>query len=574
MPLDALTIRALAAELAPQLEGAKVDKVQQPERDLILLSLRTKSGNRKLLLSAGVGRARMHFTEESFENPAEPPMFCMLLRKHLQGARIESLTQPDNERLLRLELESRDELGDSARKSLVLEMIGRSSNLILVGPDGRIIDCLRRMDFAGDELRRLLPGMIYRLPPKQDKRSIFDIDAECFRSDAAAADPDVPVERWLLDRFSGLSPLLCRELGFRCRDDYGQLPEETVRLLARSESDARPTVLLEDGVPKDFSFTEILQYGPKMENSRMDSFSELLDFFYAQKERMERRRRRGHELLRSVRTARDRVQRKLALQKEELRRTESRDEVRKTAELLTANLYRLKKGDRELVCEDYYREGCPEVRIPLDPLKTPQQNAAALFKDYTKRRAAAEHLTVLIAQGEAQLDYLNSVLDTVERAETEKDLIELRRELTETGYLKKQGRAKAEKLRPQAPLRYVSDDGYEILVGRNNIQNDELTTKTARRTDLWLHTQKVHGSHVIVRCEGGEPPARTLEQAASLAVWHSQAREGGKTPVDYTMVRNVRKPSGALPGKVIYTEYRTLSTVADPALAERLLQKK
>lgn len=574
MPLDALTIRALAAELAPQLEGAKVDKVQQPERDLVLLSLRTKSGNRKLLLSAGVGRARMHFTEESFENPAEPPMFCMLLRKHLQGARIESLTQPDNERLLKLELESRDELGDSARKSLILEMIGRSSNLILVGPDGRIIDCLRRMDFAGDELRRLLPGMIYRLPPKQDKRSIFDIDAECFRAEGAAADPDVPVERWLLDRFSGLSPLLCRELGFRCRDDYGLLPEETERLLARSESDARPTVLLEDGVPKDFSFTEILQYGPKMENRRMDSFSELLDFFYAQKERLERRRRRGHELLRSVRTARDRVQRKLALQKEELRRTESRDEVRKTAELLTAYLYRLKKGDRELVCEDYYREGCPEVRIPLDPLKTPQQNAAALFKDYTKRRAAAEHLTILIAQGEAQLDYLNSVLDTVERAETEKDLIELRRELTETGYLKKQGRAKAEKLRPQAPLRYVSDDGYEILVGRNNIQNDELTTKTARRTDLWLHTQKVHGSHVIVRCEGGEPPARTLEQAASLAVWHSQAREGGKTPVDYTMVRNVRKPSGALPGKVIYTEYRTLSAVADPALAERLLQKK
>lgn len=574
MPLDALTIRALCAELAPQLEGAKIDKVQQPERDLILLSLRTKGGNRKLLLSAGVGRARMHFTEESFENPAEPPMFCMLLRKHLQGARIESLTQPDNERMLLLELESRDEMGDSARKSLVLEMIGRSSNLILVGPDGRIVDCLRRMDFAGDELRRLLPGMIYRLPPKQDKRSIFDADTESFYDAAVRTDPYDLVEYWLLEHYSGLSPLLCRELGFRCGDDFDLLPEETARLLARSESDARPTVLLEDGVPKDFSFTEILQYGPKMENRRMDSFSGLLDFFYAQKERLESRRRRGHELLRSVRTARDRVQRKLAVQKEELRRTESRDEVRKTAELLTANLYRLKKGDRELVCEDYYQEGCPEVCIPLDPLKTPQQNAAALFKDYTKRRAAAEHLTVLIAQGESQLDYLNSVLDTVERAETEKDLIELRRELTETGYLKKQGRAKAEKLRPQAPLRYVSDDGYEILVGRNNLQNDELTTKTARRTDLWLHTQKVHGSHVIVRCEGGEPPARTLEQAASLAVWHSQAREGGKTPVDYTMVRNVRKPSGALPGKVIYTEYRTLSAVADPALAERLLQKK
>ncbi len=575
MPLDALTIQALAAELAPQLEGAKIDKVQQPERDLILLSLRTRNGNRKLLLSAGVGSARLHFTRESIENPAEPPMFCMLLRKHLQGARIESLTQPDHERLLRLELESRDELGDSARKTLILELIGRSSNLILVGQDGRIIDCLRRMDYAGDELRRLQPGMIYRLPPRQDKRSIFDTDAETLRAMIRQADRSLPLDKWLLSQLAGLSPLLCRELALRCHDDYDLLPEELEQLLqSAEEGNARPTMLLEDGVPKDFSFTEIRQYGSRMENRSAESFSELLDSFYAQRERLERRRRRGHDLLRSVRTARDRVHRKLAARQEEFRRTESRDEVRKNAELLTANLYRLKKGDRELVCEDYYQESCPTVRIPLDPLKTPQQNAAAMFKEYNKLRAAAGHLSVLIAEGEAQLDYLNSVLDTVERAETEKDLIELRRELTETGYLKKQGKSKNDRLRPQAPLSYRSDDGFEILVGRNNLQNDELTTKIARRTDYWLHTQKVHGSHVIIRCEGAEPPERTLQQAASLAVYHSQGREGGKTTVDYTMVRCVKKPTGALPGKVIYTDYRSLTAVADPSLAERLIQKK
>ena len=575
MPLDALTIQALAAELAPQLEGAKIDKVQQPERDLILLSLRTKNGNRKLLLSAGVGSARLHFTHESIENPAEPPMFCMLLRKHLQGARIESLTQPEHERMLILDLESRDELGDSARKRLVLEMIGRSSNLILVGPDGRIIDCLRRMDYAGDELRRLQPGMIYRLPPRQDKRSVFDTDAETLGAMIRQADRSLPLDKWLLSQLAGLSPLLCRELALRCHDDYDRLTEELERLLqSAEEGSARPTMLLEDGVPKDFSFTEIRQYGSRMENRFAESFSGLLDSFYAQRERLERRRRRGHDLLRSVRTARDRVQRKLAARQEEFRRTESRDEVRKSAELLTANLYRLKKGDRELVCEDYYQESCPTVRIPLDPMKTPQQNAAAMFREYNKLRAAAGHLNVLIAEGEAQLDYLNSVLDTVERAETEKDLIELRRELTETGYLKKQGKPKNEKLRPQAPLSYRSDDGFEILVGRNNLQNDELTTKIARRTDYWLHTQKVHGSHVIIRCEGAEPPERTLQQAASLAVYHSQGREGGKTTVDYTMVRCVKKPSGALPGKVIYTDYRSLTAVADPSLAERLLRKQ
>ena len=575
MPLDAICLSALNAELAPGLEGAKIEKVQQPERDLLLLSVRGKNGNSKLLIAAGTGNARVHLTRESFENPAEPPMFCMLLRKHLTGARILSVTQPEHERMLKLELEARDELGDLAGKSLMIEMIGRSSNVILVGADGIIIDCLRRMDFAGDELRRLLPGMIYRMPPRQDKKSIFELREDEIDSLVRDADRSIPPDRWLLGRFSGLSPLICRELAFACEDDYDRLPDALRGLLKRvSESDFTPTMLLENGAPKDFSFMPLWQYGEAMETRRYDSFCELLDAFYSQRERLERQRRRSHDLLRKVRTARDRLQRKLSLQREEFRRTETRDEVRRTADLLTANLYRLKKGDRELRCEDFYQEDCPEVTIPLDVLKTPQQNAAALYKEYNKRKAAAEHLTVLIAQGEQQLDYLESVLDQIERAASEKDLSDLRRELIETGWLKKQKKGKPEKLKPQGPLLYRSDDGLEILVGRNNLQNDELTTKTARRTDYWLHTQKVHGSHVIIRCEDEEPPERTLLQAASLAVYHSQGREGGKTPVDYTMLRFVRKPSGALPGKVIYTEYRTLLAEADEALAERLRQKK
>ena len=572
MPLDALTLRALTAELAPALEGARIDKVQQPERELILLSVRGKNGAGKLLLSAGAGTARVHFTSLSMENPAEPPMFCMLLRKHLVGGRILSLTQPEGERMLRLTLESRDELGDSARKELIVEMIGRSSNLVLVGSDGRIVDCLRRMDYAGDELRCLQPGMIYRLPPKQEKLSVFDADKERRDRLIAQADPSAPLDSWLLSHLSGLSPLLCRELAYRCGGDRDKLPGEIDALLRELDA-PHPMLLLQDGVLKDFSFTGIRQYGAGMENRCEKSFSALLDTFYAQREREQSRRRRSHDLLRSVRTARDRLERKLAAQREELARTEKRDEIKKQAELLTANLYRLKKGDAELVCEDFFREGCPEVRIPLDPLKSPQQNAAALFRDYRKRRAAAEHLSVLIGRGEDQLDYLNSVLDGVERAESEKDLIDLRRELTETGFLKKQSRAKTAKLKPQPPIRYRSDDGLEILVGRNNLQNDELTTKLARRTDYWLHTQKLHGSHVIVRCEGCEPPERTLLQAAVLAVCHSEGRGGGKTSVDLTMVKNVRKPSGSLPGKVLYTDYRTIVAESDPALEQRLLIK-
>ena len=573
MPLDAICLEALARELRPALEGAKIDKVQQPERDMLLLSLRGAQGNQRLLIAAGTGNARVHLTRASFENPAEPPMFCMLLRKHLLGARILSLIQPERERMLILELDSRDELGDPARKRLVVEMIGRSSNVILVGPDGRILDCMRRVDFAGDALRRLLPGMLYRLPPRQDKAAFLDTPSAERRAMAEAADRTVPADKWLLDRFAGLSPLLCRELSFRCGGDYELLPlqmdalEETVRA-----GDFSPTLLLRDGKPLDFSFLPIRQYGEAVQTETAASFSELLDAFHTRRDKAEQQRRRGHELTRTVKTARDRLARKLAGQREELKRTEGREEIRKQAELITANLYRLKKGARSLVCEDYYTEGGPELTIPLDPLKTPQQNAAALYKEYNKLKAAEQHLTVLIAEGERQLDYLESVLDELGRAESEKDLADLRRELGETGWLRAQRTGRPERAKAQAPLRFLSDEGFEILVGRSNLQNDELTIRLARRTDYWLHTQKLHGSHVIVRCDGLEPPETTLRQAASLAAYYSQGRGAGKVPVDCTMVRFVRKPAGALPGKVLYTDYRTLFAESDEALVERLKQ--
>ena len=571
MPLDAITITALRRELWEKLKGAKIDKVQQPERDMLVLSLRGKTGNFRLLLAAGAGNARVHITRESMENPAEPPMFCMLLRKHLVGARIAALEQPDHERMLVFHLDTRDEMGDLSLKQLVVEMIGRSSNIILLGSDGRIMDCMRRMDFAGDSLRRLLPGMIYRLPPKQDKTDFFSSDADLRRQLTDRADRTVPPEKWLLDSFSGLSPLVCRELSYRCGGSYDTLPQQLDALQdAVAAGEFTPWLISEDGKPRDFSFMPIRQYGEAVKGESFESFSQLLDAFYARRDRAERQRRRSHELSRSVKTLRDRLARKLAGQREELRRTEGREEIRKNAELITANMYRLKKGDRELLCEDYYEPDCPTVKIPLDALKTPQQNAAAMYKEYNKLKAAEEHLTVLIAQGEKQMDYLNSVLEELSRAETEKDVSDIRRELVETGYIKKQKGAKPEKIKAQAPMRFVSDDGLEILIGRSNTQNDELTTKTARRTDYWLHTQKVHGSHVIIRCDGLEPPERSIEQAASLAAYYSQGRDGGKVPVDYTMVRFVRKPSGALPGMVIYTDYKTILAQADEALVLRL----
>ena len=571
MPLDAVTVSALAKELSERLEGGRIDKVQQPERDMLLLSLRAKGENLRLVIAAGTGNARAGITRGSFENPAEPPMFCMLMRKHLVGARILSVTQPEYERLLIFTLDTHDELGVQSEKKLAVELIGRSANAVLIGADGRIIDCMRRMDFAGDALRRMLPGMIYRLPPKQEKPVFFALDPEQRRALIASADKTVPVDKWLMDSFSALSPLICRELAYRCNNDYVNLPDACDALCeAVAAGELAPWLISIDGKPKDFSFMAISQYGPAAQLERYDSFSEMLDAFYTRRDRAEQQRRRSHDLTKTVRTLRDRQQRKLAAQHEELRRTEGREDIRHQAELVTANIYRLRRGDRSLECEDYYDPACPVVHIELDPLKTPQQNAAALYKEYNKLKAAEQHLTVLTREGERQLDYLNSVLDELERAETDRDLSDIRRELTETGYIRARKGGKAERVKPQPPMKFVSDDGLEILAGRSNAQNDELTLKLARRTDYWLHTQRVHGSHVIIRCEGEEPPPRTLEQAAGIAAYYSQARGAGKVQVDYTMVRNVRKPSGALPGKVIYTDHKTMLAESDGALAERL----
>ena len=571
MPLDAICLSGLTKELQAVLPGAKIDKVQQPERDMILLSLRTKNGNCRLLIAAGTGNARVHLSRASFENPAEPPMFCMLLRKHLAGARIAAVTQPVHERMLVLELETYDDLGFAARKKLIVEMMGRSSNLVLVDSDGRILDCMRRMDFGGDAQRSLLPGMIYRMPPAQSKPNLFACTGEERRARVLSADPDCPMEKWLLESFAGISPLICRELAFRCGGDYSLLP---ALLDAFTESIAAgelwPYLFYEGKNPLDFSFMDLRQYGSEIQRECPASFSEMLDLFFTGRDRLAQQRRRAHDLSKTVKTLRDRQQRKLAGQAEEYSRTEEREQIRKTAELITANLYRIQKGDRVLRCQDYYDPDCPEIEIPLDPLKSPQQNAAALYKEYGKLKAAREHLERLIREGEIRLDYLNSVLALIEEAESEKDLADLRRELVETGIIRAGKSRRPEKGRAQAPLRFRSDDGFEILVGRSNLQNDELTTKLGRRTDYWLHTQRIHGSHVLIRCEGESPSRTAIEQAAIIAAYYSQGRNGGKIPVDYTMLRFVRKPSGAMPGKVLYTDYSSITVESDEALVHRL----
>lgn len=571
MPLDAVVIHAIREELQNELIGARIDKVQMPERDVLLLSVRGNAGNRKLLLSANTGSARVQFTENSYENPTEPPMFCMLMRKHLVGARIQSISQPDFDRLLIMDLSVRDEMGVLSEKKLVLELMGRASNIILVDDKGNIIDCIRRADFGENAVRRLLPGMIYRRPLLQDKTPFFHSAEEQFTELGSQCASSANPEKSIMESFSGLSPMVSRELVYRCHGQMEFLPEAMSALRESVlQSELEPIVLMREGKPFDFSYMRISQYGDQVELENFPSFSELLDAFYSQRDHAESMRRKSRDLLHKTKSARDRTQRKLNARRQEMEKADNREQIRKEADLITANIYKLKKGMASFSCEDFYEPDCPECVILLDPLKSPQQNAAQKYKEYNKLKNAREHLTKLIEENTAQLNYLNSVLDEIERSESERDLAEIRRELISTGYLRTKKNARREKVRSQGPMTFKSDDGFRILVGRNNAMNDELSTKKARRSDYWLHTKSVHGSHVIIVCEDQTPPPRTVEQAASIAVYYSQARAGGKTPVDFTMVRNLKKPSGAMPGFVIYHVYETILAEPDEALVMRL----
>ena len=585
MPLDSVCLGAIVRELSPAVVGARVDKIYQPARDEIILAIRGAQGNFRLLLTANPAHPRIQLTKTFRDNPASPPMFCMLLRKHLSGGRILSLVQEPEERLVDLEFEVLDELGVRSTRHLILEAMGRRANLILTSDEGRIIDCLRRVDAEMSEARQVLPGMFYRLPPKQDKLSPLNIDREGPLGLLSQTPQDKKISDFLLDRFVGLSPLICRELAYRLTGDTdGRFFELNspmdfldcfeAHMSGIRNADFAPYMLLSDGAPKDFSYCPIGQYGDAMEVRREPSFSDLLDRFYAERESAERIRQRGAELIRSVTNLRNRAARKLENQRKELAEAEDREKLRLRGELITANLYAMKKGMRELVAQNYYEEDLPEIHIPLDPLLTPQQNAAAYYKRYSKAKTAEIMLTEQIAKAEADLDYLDSVLACIRYSEEERDLIELRQELEDNGYLRaKKNSGKGMKRAKTKPLEFRSSAGLRISVGRNNLQNDQLTTKQAGRSDIWLHTQGIHGAHVILWTEGREPDLTSLTEAAQLAAYFSQGKDGRNVPVDYTPVRYVKKPSGAKPGKVIYTTYSTAYVNPDRELAERLRQR-
>ena len=587
MPLDALCLSGVVHELQNALSGAKIDKIYQPGRDEVVLALRAPAGTVKLLLSANPSHPRAHLTQISRENPDKPPMFCMLLRKHLSGARLLELVQPPMERVVDLRLEALDELGDRVERRLVLEAMGRHSNLILLDGEGRIMDCLRRVDSDMSARRQVLPGLFYRLPPAQEKLDPSSLDRAALESALAAAPEESQADKWLLDTFGGLSPLICRELAFRAggatdarlhqmgEGGRSRLLDELEGLLRSvQENSFTPVMLEKEGHPSDFTFQPISQYGPAVSCVPFPSFSALLDRFYEQRENQERVRQRGQDLIRSVTNARDRAARKIGLQEQELAATRDRERLRQFGDIITSNLHAMEKGMSRLTAADFYDPECPQIHIPLDPLLTPQQNAAKYYKEYNKAKTAESILTLQLEKGRRDLDYLNSVLEAIALAEGERDLQEIRQELTDTGYLRRPSKARDRGKRVASkPMEFRSSSGLRISVGKNNTQNDLLTTKQAFKSDLWFHTQKIHGSHVILWTEGGQPDLTSIQEAAQLAAWFSQGRASGKVAVDYTPVKYVKKPGGARPGMVVYTTYETAYVAPDGELARRLRVK-
>lgn len=577
MPFDAVILSAVVEELTPVLTGERIDKIQQPSRDTVLLHLRSRG---KLLLSANGSRPRIHLTRASFENPAQPPMFCMLLRKHLSGGRIAGLAQPPAERKLDLALDCTDEMGIPCRKHLILELMGRNSNLILTDGDGRIIDCMRRVDFEMSEARQVLPGLFYREPPKQDKRIPWQTDEAELLSLLDAVDSPKRLDTWLLDTFAGLSPLISRELSYRfCGEVEADIltlsRPELARFLARElamTGEKQPVLLLQGGAAKDFSYRPIAQYGDYMTSRRCESFSALLDEFYTQRDRKERMRQRSQTLRKSVTTLYERTLRKLAAQKKEREATLDRERLRRMGDIVTANLHAIRRGQALLRAVDFYDEEMGEIEIPLKPNLSPQQNAAKFYKDYAKAKHAEKILTEQISVGEIEAQYFAGVLEELDRAENERDLSEIRAELEDGGYLRAADRQKKKQIRQalSKPLEFRSSDGFPIFVGKNNRQNDQLSLKSAHKNDIWLHIQKAHGAHVIIECGGAEVPDTTVTEAAMLAAYYSEAKQGQNLPVDVTPVRFLRKPNGAKPGMVVYDRYRTVYVTPDESLAERL----
>lgn len=596
MPFDAGVMAAVVHQMKSTVIGARVDKIYQPERDEIILSLRSSGESRKLLLSASASNSRVSFCKAERENPMQPPMFCMLLRKHLSGAHILSVRQIGFDRAVEIELSSTDEMGYSSKKYLVCEIMGTYSNVIFLDENRRILAVLHPISLSTSNKRQVLVGFEYENPPKQEGKT----DALCVEKEKfcekirkyKSNSNSVRTDKYLIANYSGLSPLLSREIVYRASKSTDtpleNCDEEKLWFYYNAvygsvkENEFNPCLVCDaKGKVLDFSFCEIRQYGPSAVVTKYDDVSELLDTFYCERDKQERIKHRGQDILRLLTNANTRITKKTVLQRESLAMSEKKDDYKRFGDIITANIYLLKKGMTSARLVDYYDENTPTVEVVLDERMTPAQNAQSYYKKYNKAKSAQIMLSHQIEESEREIEYLDTVFESLTKAETEADLAQIRTELASSGYAKtlsnlQKSMTKNKKDYKNAlkkdykPLKFKTSSGYEVLCGKNNLQNDYITCDLSSKDDYWFHIKNAPGSHVLLRCGKDEPPAEDFTQCAMIAAYYSSQRDLPSAPVDYTRIRNVKKPSGSKPGFVIYETNYTAYVTANREEVEKL----
>ena len=561
MAFDGIVTYAIAKELSDRITLGKIEKVYQPGPEELLMHIHTSRGNVRLFMSCNSNSARINLTTESYTNPDQPPTFCMLLRKHLQGGRITNIRQKDSERIVEIDIEALNELGFSVCRRLIVEIMGKHSNIVLIDLEsGKIIDSIKRVSIDVNRYRQLLPGVIYQYPPEQDKTPFKEVEAG----------EGLPQnDRLLMSRIGGISPAISREMLCYCGDEpdtslVSALPAQRLTEIVASieEGNTYPVVYLdEEGTPREFHIAPLAEYS-SLEEKRFDTASECVDFYFSNREASNLVRQKSVPMMKSVQAALDKALLKKKKLSEDLLNAENSDKYRLYGELLTANIHMIKPGQRVATVTNYY-DGNP-IDIPLDEKINASANAQRYFKKYSKARTAIHEKQSQLEDNEKDIEYLGSVLQNIESADTVPLLEAIRDELEQTGYVRRRVKASQRKKKAQKPEphRYELSDGTKVLVGRNNTENDWLTMKFASKTDVWMHTKDIPGSHLIIRLEDGRTvsdlSAELIYEAASIAAYHSKASGSDNVPVDYVPVRYVKKPNGAKPGMVIFTHNQTV----------------
>ncbi len=566
MALDALGVRCLAKEINAIAEDGRIDKIHQPEKDEITLGIRTRTGNYTLVLSAGSANPRVHFTDKKKKNPVSAPLFCMLLRKHLSGAKIKQVRQVAFERIIVIDAESYDELGDLTLKHLIIEIMGRHSNIILTNPQMRIIDSVKHVDITVSSVRQVLPGITYEPPPAQDKIPLSEYTGEELSFSVGM------LSKSLIGAISGISPLTAREIIYEA---YGVADMHTGELTDKyklynaieafrrkmENNEFSPCIIKDNAAKKivDFSSVDIKQYEGLMEIEKYETLNSLLDSFYTERDALERMKQKSADVTKLLATLLERAYKKRLILDGTINDAKNKDTYKMYGDLLTANVYAIESGAKIAELDNFYDPEYKKVKINLDEGLTAAENAQRYYKKYNKSKTAEIEAKLQQQENDFKIEYLESTLCSLDNCVSEDDINAIRQELAEEGYLKKAFGGKNKKQIKSKPMHFISADGFHIYVGKNNTQNDELTLKFANSGDLWFHTKQIHGSHVIIKLGiDKDVPDSTILQAAQLAAYYSKARESNQVPVDYTTVKNVKKPKGAKPGMVVYDFYNTV----------------